>query len=99
MAEDSSSTFAEVEAAYDDNAGYDVNGSVEECKLFIVAGRILLRRLNEQTKQGDDEARKRTKAIQDAVDEALKWWKANDTAATTTSRSTTNFKAFTNFKD
>ncbi len=98
MAVDSTSTFAEVEVAYDDNAGYDVNGSVAECKLFIVAGRILVRRLNEHTKQGDDESKKRSKAIQDSIDIAVKWWNTNDSSALSTSKSTTNFKAFTNFK-
>jgi hypothetical protein len=38
----STSTRAEVLAAYADNAGYDVNNSVSQCKDFIVACRLLL---------------------------------------------------------
>ena len=44
MAPTSTSTFAEVAAQYDDNADYDLNGSVSQAKLFIHAARILIRR-------------------------------------------------------
>lgn len=44
MSLSSASTMAEIENAYDDNASYDLNGSVTECKEFIAACRILLRR-------------------------------------------------------
>ncbi|HYE19923.1 MAG TPA: hypothetical protein VEA69_15850 [Tepidisphaeraceae bacterium] len=44
MSLSSASTDAQVVAAYDDNAGYDVDGSVAKCRLFIEACRIILRR-------------------------------------------------------
>lgn len=40
----SSSTLAEVEAAYDDNASYAEDGSAAKAAAFITACRILLRR-------------------------------------------------------
>jgi hypothetical protein len=40
----SSSTLAEIEAVYDDNASYMEDSSAAECLAFITAGRMLLRR-------------------------------------------------------
>jgi len=40
----SSSTDAEVRAAYDDNASYEEDGSLAKAKAFVTAVRFLLRR-------------------------------------------------------
>jgi hypothetical protein len=40
----STSTDDQVYAEYEDNCSYDVNNSVTQCRLFIVACRFLLRR-------------------------------------------------------
>ena len=45
----STSTLAQIEAAYDDNASYPENNSAAECRLFVTACRILLRRMPAQT--------------------------------------------------
>lgn len=42
MALSSTSTLAEIKAAYIDNAMYDVNGSVSQAGLFLQACRILM---------------------------------------------------------
>ena len=41
MALDKNSTFADVKAQYQDNAGYDITGSVSSARLFIEAIRHL----------------------------------------------------------
>lgn len=51
----SDSTDAEVQAAYDDNSGYDVDGSVSACRIFIQACRILYRRLAARASVGQHE--------------------------------------------
>lgn len=82
MALTSASTLAEVQAQYDDNVSYDLNGSVSSCKLFIEAGRILLRRLADET-QGASGARVRQEraVIQSQLADATRWWMSNDSSA------------------
>lgn len=46
---DSSSTSAEVQAAYDDNASFEENGSVPQAQAFITACLLLLRRMPKMT--------------------------------------------------
>ena len=73
----SASTDAEVEAAFDDNADYDLENSLDKCKAFIQAGRILLRRretmasYNGRTRQQDN-ADLRTQ-----LQTALDWFRNN----------------------
>jgi hypothetical protein len=47
----STSTLAEIQAAYDDNSAYDVNGSVSQAKLFVQACRMLMRRMPKMASQ------------------------------------------------
>ncbi len=48
----STSTLAQVMAAYDDNASYEEDGSVSKARAFITACKILLRRLPQSTGAG-----------------------------------------------
>lgn len=80
---DSSSTLAEVQAAYDDNCQYDLNASVDEAKAFIAACRILIRRSTEKARHGESELWEDVSRLQAALEKAEAWWAANDTAATT----------------
>lgn len=86
MALTSDSTTAECWAQYDDNVSYDLNGSVAQAKLFIEACRILLRRVPDEMYhggQGADSYKNSPSKLQKALDEALAWWRANDTSANT----------------
>jgi hypothetical protein len=51
----SSSTTAEVKAAYDDNAGYAEDDSAGAATTFITACRILLRRLPKSVMRGSSD--------------------------------------------
>lgn len=73
----SSSTMAQVKAAYDDNASYDVDNSVTECQTFIAACRILLRRLPSSAEQGDSlRIDLDVKLIRDELRRAVRWYNA-----------------------
>ena len=86
MALTSASTLTEVQAQYDDNVSYDLNGSVSSCKLFIEAARLLLRRLVDET-QGASGARVRQEraVIQAELAAAKTWWSSNAPNAGTVS--------------
>lgn len=75
------STLAEIHAQYDDNADYDLTGSVSKAKLFIHACRLLLRRLTDSASKDGESFSVRYERIQKQLDEALSWWHANDQAA------------------
>jgi hypothetical protein len=79
MSLSSSSTLAEVEAQYDDNASYDLSGSVASCKLFIEAARLLLRRMADEVQAGGgSRVRQERSVIQQQLDDARRWWMSND---------------------
>ena len=78
----SSSTDAQVRAAYDDNADYDIEGSVVKAKLFIQACRILLGRIQRSVRHSDAQVDEEYQKISDQLKMAMNWWTANDTAAT-----------------
>jgi len=86
MSLSSASTDAEVWAAYDDNCSYDLNGSVTECKAFIQACRILLRRMAQAVEQGDNRVQDDYAKIENQLNEAVEWWQSNDTDAATSRR-------------
>lgn len=81
MPVDSSSTLAEVQAAFDDNALYDVNGSVAQAQAYIAAGRILLRRVPTESGRGSARLRYELKYIADEVRRAMLWLVGNDSSA------------------
>ncbi len=77
----SSSTLAECEAAYDDNCSYgDGAGSVSQARAFAQACRILLRRYNSSVGAGGATMSRDVNRIQSALDDAVGWLNANDTA-------------------
>lgn len=78
----SSSTDAQIAAAYEDNADYDLQDSVSKCKDFIQAVRFRLFRLREEASQGSASYRDESRKYQDALDAALEWWRVNDPDAT-----------------
>ena len=53
----SSSTTAEIQAAYDDNGSYEEDGSVTKCAAFITAVRLLIRRLVTEAAHGAERVR------------------------------------------
>jgi len=73
----SNSTDAEVEAAYDDNAGYDLNSSVTEAKEFIMACRLLLRRQLKRAvhggRGGGQEYERDPAQLRSELSNALQW--------------------------
>lgn len=73
MSLSSSSTLAEIQAAYDDNSSYDLNGSVSQCKNFIIACRMLLRRTPTAATQDRGSIQMNTDALKTALDLATQW--------------------------
>lgn len=79
MALTDASTLPEVNAQYENNCSYDLNGSVSECKLFIQAVRYLLRRQADEV-QGSGGARVRQdrSVLVAELAAAKSWWMSND---------------------
>lgn len=72
MALSSASTDTQVDAAYDDNAGYDVPPSTSMCEQFVLACRMLLRRrANTLSVSGRSITRD---SIQHQLDQATAWY-------------------------
>lgn len=70
----SASTTEQVQAAYDDNASYDVDGSTTEAQIFLHACRILLRRIPLLAKQGDSlTVQLDVKQVKEQHDRCLRW--------------------------
>jgi len=70
----SASTTDQVKAAYDDNASYDVDGSISEAQIFLAACRILLRRIPAAARQGDSLSVEMDVAqIKEQHDRCLRW--------------------------
>ena len=78
MPVDSSSTTEEVESEYDDCASYDLDSSVDKARRFIVACRILIRRLPDESEQTDgSRIRERVQKLENEQDRAEKWLSRN----------------------
>lgn len=93
MALTSASTLTEVQAQYDNNVSYDLNGSVSSCKLFIEAARLLLRRLVDETQgAGGARVRQERAVIQAELAAAKSWWMSNDPNAGTVSGASNGVK-------
>ena len=96
----SSSTNAQVWAEYEDNSDYDITGDVAKVKLFIVACRFILRRMAEEFTKGGATVKERYEKIQKQLDEALAWWRSNDTSAVSAGTSeTVVYSDFRDFRD
>jgi hypothetical protein len=76
------STLAEVRAAYDDNASYEEERSIEKTKAFITACRILLRRMPQGAGiGGGGYISLSPSTIRDELRAAQRWLASNATAA------------------
>lgn len=97
----SSATLAEVQAAYESNATYDLTASVTACKEFIQAGRMLIARMADQSSHGGTSLKESYQRIESQLVKAEAWLVQNDTASTTTSTKASDsvrFAAFENFR-
>lgn len=77
----SSSTDAEVWAAYDDNASYDTDNSLSKCSAFITACRILLRRTPQQAIHGNRSVSSDLARIANELQQAQQWQTAAQLSA------------------
>lgn len=85
MSLSSSSTLAQVNAAYDDNADYAESGggSTTKAAAFIQACRILLRRIATEAATGPERIRQdeNLRAIRAELNDAKDWLALNDTTS------------------
>jgi len=91
---DSSSTNAQVFAAYDDNASYEEDGSVTKAKAFMTAIRIILRRRPQMTLK--EQMQISFETLQKELQHAREWLAANPG---TSGRRDTRFGNLSNFRD
>ena len=81
----STSTLAQVTAAYDDNASYAEDDSVSKCKAFITACRIILRRVPKRASHGGRTAGEEIEfdptMVQAELERALAWLIGADDAS------------------
>ena len=75
---DSTSTFAQVEAAYDDTACYAEQNDPAKARAFITAGTILLRRMPEASGTKEANFQYRMDLIAKQIEKAEAWLAAND---------------------
>ena len=69
----SSSTFADIVAAWDTNALYDIDGDSAKARLFIQAGRFLLIKLPRRAAKGGEEQEFDPKIVEKAIQTAVDW--------------------------
>lgn len=77
----SSSTLAEVNAAYDDNASYAEDNSPAKARAFITACRILLRRMTSVVEHAGQKVERDPAQIQEQLEEARQWLASHDTTS------------------
>jgi len=80
MALSSTSTLAEVEAQYDDNADYAEVESVAKAKLYIHACRILLRRYRSSQSGGRVSQSRDLVGLREDLREAERWQRVHSTS-------------------
>src|SRR5687767_9470326 len=73
----SSSTIAQVQASYVDNASYAEDGSAAKAKTFLTACRVLLLKLRAQAGTREGTMRLNPELIQREMGEAREWLAAN----------------------
>ena len=72
------STYTEVREQYDDNACYDIENDIPQCKLFIEAARILMRRQPSSAAKSGNSVGKNMTVLKDELDAAVEWLRAKD---------------------
>ena len=90
----SSSTWAQVKAAYDDNASYEEDGSASKARAFVTACRIILRRLASRAANGDQEVEFDPKLIQSELNAARQYVATADPATHTGGVTFASFEDF-----
>lgn len=70
---DSTSTLAQVQAAYDDNASYAAERSLAKAQAFTTAARILLRRIPMESSSRDGAVRFQMDLISKEIERAEQW--------------------------
>lgn len=93
---DSTSTLAEVQAAYDDNASYEEEGSLAKAAAFVTACRILRRRILRVSQQGSTRAEIDPATLQVELQAAQRWIAAN--SANAAAGGGTRFSSFEEFR-
>lgn len=81
----SSSTLAEIQASYIDNASYAEDGSVAKAKAFITACRVLLLKMPKSSNSREAGATYNSDLILKEMEAAQAWVAANDSSPTNTS--------------
>jgi len=97
----STSTLVEVQAAYDDNAGYAEDGSAAMARTFITACRILLRRVPKRASHGGrgaEEVELDPTMIREEL-KAAQQWLATDPVALGDSGTGARFASFADFRE
>lgn len=77
----SSSTLAQLEAAYDDNCSYAEDNSPAKCRTFMTACRMLLRRYPRMVGTGQNHTHFNPDLLQKELETAQEWLEANDTGS------------------
>ena len=75
---DSTSTPDEIIAAYQDNVGYDGDGSVESARIFVKATRIIIATRPQSTSGNGHNLNWDMAVLNDQLKHAIDWLKAND---------------------
>ena len=90
---DSSSTLAEIKAAYADNASYQEDASVSKARAFATACRLLLMKLPKRMAQGaGEEIELDLGLIRQELNTATGWLSANSTSGAIKHVSFENFR-------
>ena len=101
MAIDSTSTDAEVWAAYDDNASYEEDASPTKCRAFITACRVILRRrpatASRGTAGGGSQAMS-YESIKSELDSARDWLQSHPDTVANGGRAMARFASFEDFR-
>lgn len=77
----SSSTDAQVVAAYDDNASYAEDNSVAKCRAFVTACRFLIRRRPTSLSQNGRSVAFDVRMVQDELKAANEWLSTHSDSA------------------
>ncbi len=94
----SASSFAEIRAAFDDNASYEEDDSVTKARAFVTACKLLLRRTPKRASVGRDghELELDPAIIKEMMADAQEWVAANEVDSDGASRTT--YADFTNYR-
>jgi hypothetical protein len=94
----SSSTLAEVQAAYDDNASYASDNSATKAGVFITACRILLNRLPMQSQRAGSAFQLDKQSLREQLTRAEQWVAAHGGAGSSSGISSSRHLSFQDFR-